>query len=391
MSKIATRPQELVEWVRSDERREQIRRALPEGVSLDTFERATASALLTKPELLKAERGSLYIAIIDAALAGLRPDGKQGAIVVYGDKATFIPMIGGVRDVLAEYGWMLTTNVIYDADRFEVDNARGRVLHSQARPGVDRGQVEGAYAQAVHRDGRAMAEVMSVAEINHVRDKSSKSKNVWADWWTRMAEKTVGHRLAKKLPLDPKDRERVDRLVAEELEPGEAADVLYGSQESTPGTSPAGADTGAGETTAAGLPASAFTDSDAPTPEQLETLIAARRAEQTVVGGPSLDDEPGLADEPTGELTDADLLTLAVAAESYVPPNGKFGAGGEHGPKTLAEIADLGDVGRRWFRWALAAPSVAAIPEYAAALASYTRVFAPGLHAEALTKKDLAE
>jgi phage RecT family recombinase len=229
-TEVAARTQanEIVEWMRSDERRNQIGMALPETVSLDRFERLTATALLANPEILKAERASLYLAILKAAQAGLVPDGKQGAIVVFGNKASFMPMIGGVRDTLAEYGWTLATSVIYAADEFAIDVAEGRVTHRQPRPGVDRGAAEGAYAQAVHRDGRRMAEMMTVAEINYVRDKSARSKNVWNDWWTRMAEKTVGHRLAKKLPLAEAERDRIARIVNEDFEPGAGAAVLYG-------------------------------------------------------------------------------------------------------------------------------------------------------------------
>ena len=129
MSELATSSQELVAWVRSDERRNQIEQALPEGVSIDRFERATATALVGSPDLAKLDRASLYLSILRAAQLGLVPDGRQCAIVPFGKTAQLIVMIGGVRDTLAEYGWMLKTGTVRDGDEFEFDEATGIVRH----------------------------------------------------------------------------------------------------------------------------------------------------------------------------------------------------------------------------------------------------------------------
>ncbi len=43
-----------------------------------------------------------------------------------------------------------------------------------------------------------------------------------------MCEKTVGHRIAKKLPLDPLDSERLSRVIdAVEMDGAQAAQMLY--------------------------------------------------------------------------------------------------------------------------------------------------------------------
>lgn len=326
---VATRSAsaELVDWVRSDERRNQIALALPEGVSLDRFERATATALLANPDLLKADRASLYLAILQAAQAGLVPDGKQGAIVVFGNKAGFMAMIGGVRDTLAGYGWTLVTSVVYAADEFAIDVAEGRVTHRQPRPGVDRGEIEGAYAMAVHRDGRRMAEMMTVAEINYVRDKSARSKNVWNDWWTRMAEKTVGHRLAKKLPLGEHERDRIQRLITEDFEPGEGAAVLYGQRrpeltEASPGTNPA-------EGAAESLSDPLGDDGAVVPPDEAN--------EPGPAGTDGISDEPGPATSPDREKADK--------AGAFNPESAKWPG------KTIREIFESGPEGEEWVRW----------------------------------------
>jgi recombination protein RecT len=364
---VAQRSQahDLVDWVRADERRNQIAVALPEGVSIDRFERATATALLAKPDLVQADRASLYLAILNAAQAGLVPDGRQGAIVVYGGKAQFLPMIGGVRDKLAEYGWQLTTSVVYAADEFSIDVAEGRVRHLQPRPGVERGAIEGAYAQARHRDGRRMAEMMTVAEINYVRDKSARSKNVWNDWWTRMAEKTVGHRIAKKLPLDPKDRARLD-VILDALEPGEAAEMLYGPHGTFEASPADPLPAGNGVVDQPGSSTADAGDADVPATES----------------GPAeadgqADDEPGPAPPPVDEA----MRALADAAAAFKPASKKWGA-----EMTLGEIFNHGDDGRDYVKWCVLN---AKRPEFVKAAEDLLRVYAPGLYAEAMAEKEL--
>jgi phage RecT family recombinase len=366
MSELATQqtPQDLVAWIRLPERRQQLALSLPEDVSIDQFERLTATALLQRPDLIEADRTSLWFALLDAAKRGLAPDGRQGVINVYNTKvkidgkdawikkAQFIPMIGGVRDELARYGWALRTTVIYANDEFSYDASADLPTHHRAPIGTDRGEIIGAWASLIRiRDGFRINEVMDKAQIDEVRTKAKGGDRLWDTWYDRACEKTVGHRAAKKAPLDPKERERINLIIASDLEPGEAADTLYGPQESTV----AAVDQGAGGPAA-----------ESPAPNH--------------------DDEPGLTEEPA--VVEADLQALASAAAEYVPPNGKFGADGQHGPKTLAEIMELGADGAKWLGWAL--EKVTAPPEYVAAVWSYARVFAPALYQEALAKREMA-
>ena len=311
----ATQPSstDLVAFINEPARRAEIARALPEDINADRFERMTQTAIIRNPELLKADRASLWLALLGAAQAGLVPDGKQAAIVVYGKTATLIPMIGGVRDILADFGWTLQTSVIYANDDFAADLGSQRIVHNAVRPGGDRGDIDGAYAQAFHRDGRRMVEVMSVTDINYVRDKSSRAaqNGPWKDWWTRMAEKTVGHRLAKKLSLDQKDKERISRvLAAEELEPAAATEMLYGGHQV------------------------------APTGEILEHSASSETTEQ---GAPSGENTPsGDIDHPAG-APDHTVEIAAIKAALFPADTGRYGPDREGGALNIGEIYGLPD------------------------------------------------
>lgn len=347
---------ELVEWIRSDETRAQLSLALPEGVPLARFERATATALLANPDLAKADRQSLYFAILSAAQRGLVPDGRQGAIVLYGTKAQFLQMIGGVRDTLAEYGWMLKTAVVYANDEFEIDEAAGTVTH-RPRLGDDRGDPIGAYAQAKHRDGQQrMATVMTVEQINEVRDKTGVANNpAWKKWWPQMAEKTVGHRLADDVPLAPQDRRRVEWILsATELEPGESAAALYGPS-SANGEAAARADV-----PSTAEPGGSQQAGDAPTP----------------VASPAPGPDDDFGDEQPDDMAAAQEAAGYVVA---IKPENSWVNG-----LTLAQI-NAREGAEKFFRWSLGLAegrSPNNDDELRAHAAAYAKLQLPDLYAE---------
>ncbi|HWQ01344.1 MAG TPA: RecT family recombinase [Gaiellaceae bacterium] len=303
---------------------DQISRALPEGVALARFDQAFATAMLKDPALKDADRTSLFLALVESARRGLAPDGRQAAIVVFGGKATFLPMIGGVRDTLAEYGWMLKASVVYANERFEIDEAAARVTHKRAL--ADRGDVIGAYAIASHRDGRQrMATWMSLADIHEVRDKMGVAKNpAWVKWPNAMAEKTVAHRLADDVPLAPQDKRRVEWVLnATELPHGQAAELLYG---------PDG-------TTFAELPSGVTEEGGGPNPAAQGGSDVTQPAEPAPPGAPAADPDAAAATF----LIDDEARMLADDAAEYVPTFGVYKDGGDKGPLTLRQIHDLSD------------------------------------------------
>ena len=83
-----------------------------------------------------------------------------------------------------------------------------------------------------------------------------------------------------------------------------------------------------------------------------------------------------------------DARARAEEASRYVPAHGKFAEDGEHGPRTLGEILDLGDAGERWLRWALV--RVTWPLEYREAVWAFSAVYAPALHVEATSRGEEA-
>lgn len=330
-----SRSEQLAWKLREDETtRREIAAALPETVSLERFTRAARTALIQTPELANADETTLFQSLVKCAMDGLLPDGREAALVIYGQKVSYVPMIAGVRKAVGEYGWTIHTHAIYANDAFEVDQATDHPTHRVTLG--DRGDVVGAWAIARHRDGRhPVIEVMDKAAIEKRRAVSKSKGGPWSQWYAEMAEKSVGHRIAKKLPLDPIDQQRVARIIdAAELDPAAAAAALYGdSARATFAELPSGVQpepSPAGRLDAPPQPVEANTGSgDDTAPETPSSLSGT----DGTVAAATLDDE---------------AVMLAADAAEYVPPAGRYAEGGEEGPLSLAEILDLGDQGRKY-------------------------------------------
>lgn len=182
---------------------EQVKMALPKHISVDKFQRTVITALAKDAGLLNADRGSLFTACVEAASDGLLPNAKEAALVIYGKKVQYIPMIGGIYKKARNSGEIsnLAAHVVYDNDEFDYELGFEPTLRHKPALG-ERGNIRCVYAIAIMKDGTKDMEVMTVAEIEQVRKASKAANNgPWVQWWSEMARKTAVRRLAKRLPL----------------------------------------------------------------------------------------------------------------------------------------------------------------------------------------------
>lgn len=189
--------------------------ALPAHVSEEKFRRVAMTAIQNNPDLQEADRRSLFGAIVRLAQDGLLPDGREAALVIFNtkDRATngwvkkvqAMPMIAGVLKKVRQSGEVakVSAQVVYENDHFVVKYGFDEdVEHVPPPLDKPRGKPIGAYATAVLKDGTQLLEVMSLEDIDRVRNVSrSKDKGPWVDWWGEMARKTVMRRLSKRLPM----------------------------------------------------------------------------------------------------------------------------------------------------------------------------------------------
>jgi len=153
---------------------------------------------------------SIYGALILSAQIGLEPSGIKGEayLVPFKGRCTLIPGWRGLVKLALRSKAVksLYSHVVYEGDEFFVDlGSEPRVVH---RPNVDgdRGDIRCAYAVAHLENGSIDVEVMTLAELEHIRKaaaagRGGKDGPAYAEWEDQMYRKAPIRRLAKRLPL----------------------------------------------------------------------------------------------------------------------------------------------------------------------------------------------
>lgn len=150
----------------------------------------------------KATPKSILQVVQRAAQDGLLLDGKEAAIVAFGDKATYMPMVQGILKKARNSGQISKIDAIpvYENDEFSFDPGSDDVPKLKADWFGNRGQLKGVYAVARLNDGQQVVEIMDSDQIMAI---ASQSKNKAAysgphagEWW----RKTVLRRICKYLP-----------------------------------------------------------------------------------------------------------------------------------------------------------------------------------------------
>jgi recombination protein RecT len=165
--------------------------------------RVTLTAVQTNPNLLNADRRTLFAAATKAAQMGLLPDGREGAIVTFKDQAQWMPMVAGIMKLVRNSGEISTWSVqaVYENDTF--DFCLGDEEHITHKPNLaNRGKLIAVYSIVTMKDGEKSREVMSVEDVLAIKARSrSGSSGPWVSDFAEMAKKTVIRRHSKRLPL----------------------------------------------------------------------------------------------------------------------------------------------------------------------------------------------
>lgn len=373
---LVQRTQQTVELLDHPQYLEQIEELLPENVPLKRFMQVAKTAIRATPDLVNADQGSLFGAIIRCAQDGLYPDNHEAALVPYKGKVSYLPMVTGVIRVARDYGWLMHADAVYENDEFEWLGSDQKPLHRHPRPGTDRGQLVAAYAYATQH-GETMAVALYEDDISR-RRKKAQTQNVWTEWPEAMWRKSAAHALYRKLPRS--DRDLTHRF-DENIDPAVAAAILYGPDGAAfRVTSPPAADA-----LDAGRP-----PADEPSNKAADGVERGQQADGAVPAASSVPDEDDDEDEdeplPPAAANAGELAAAAEAVAGEVVPSGGWKG------MTLAQVADAGDTGVEWLGYALRHPTKYD-DGFVAALETYVQGALPELwatHAEWLEQKAAA-
>ncbi|MDH6273629.1 recombination protein RecT [Rhizobium leguminosarum] len=205
--------------------------ALPSHITPEQFKAVLVRAAMADPKLLTADRVSFFEAALAAAIDGLMPDKKEGAMVIYRskiregnkangkeiwiDKVQWMPMIRGIFNKVYNTGLVksATVGIVYGGDQFRawVDDDGEHLFHEEADE-QDRKIIRRVYAQVVMKSGGCFVDTMRSDDIEKVRQSSkNKDSGPWVDWWEEMAFKTVFRHLSKRLPFSREVSPILDR------------------------------------------------------------------------------------------------------------------------------------------------------------------------------------
>lgn len=203
--------------------REQFADVLPPNVSFDLFRRTLMTACATNPDLLYADRRSLFVACSKSAADGLLPDGRQAVLLPFNtevklrdpntgldnkvrvDLVQYIPMVAGIRERIYRTGQVLTveTDLVCKNDSFRYRRGDDPLIEHEPPPlGEERGEIVGAYAIISLANGTKIREVMSRADIDKVKLglRHKGDTPLWRDHYGEACRKTVLRRAGKSAP-----------------------------------------------------------------------------------------------------------------------------------------------------------------------------------------------
>lgn len=209
-----------------------MRKVLPAHITAERMARVALTTVKGNDKLQRASIKSLAAAMLKCSQYGLLPDGRNAHLIPFksgtdrqGNDIYDVQLIfdyKGLVDLVLRSGDVsdVKGGIVFEDDEFMVDVGSDRpFVHRPNFRSKKRG-VENAYAVysfITKKDGTKSFEVLTVDEVNAVRDRSAgyiqakdKAQSVWGKDWFEMAKKTAFRRHTKWLALSPETVEAIN-------------------------------------------------------------------------------------------------------------------------------------------------------------------------------------
>ena len=183
----------------------------PLDISHERFMRVALLYVTKNPKLWKCTKQSVFLSIMEAARAGLMVDGKEAAIVPFGDEAELMPMVKGIINLMLRSTGVqqVESRVVRQGDDFYYEyGLNPRLEHV---PKSRDGDLEYAYAIVRRKDVLPLFDVMDWKEITEIRQRSrAPNSPAWINYESEMGRKMITKRTSKLVDLSPE----AQRLIA---------------------------------------------------------------------------------------------------------------------------------------------------------------------------------
>lgn len=183
-------------------RKNQFKDLLPKYLTPEKLFRVAQTAISKSPQLLNCTPASLCISLMDAAQTGLEVNGKDAALVPYGNQCQFQPMYQGMVKQAINSGAAkkIQARLVYANDDFDLwYDPEPKMKHIPALE--DQGEIIGAYSYAILPDGDLVIEFMNRRQLDHIRNRAKAKSGPWQTDEEEMYRKTPTKRLFKYLPI----------------------------------------------------------------------------------------------------------------------------------------------------------------------------------------------
>lgn len=214
--------------------RAEIAKALPKDIDPDRFIRTAITAVQMNPDLLYADRRSLFASCMRAAQDGLMPDGREAVLNIYNTKVKgqggrdewvptvqYLPMVRGLLKTIRNSGEIahIDAAAVYERDEFTFERGdEPKLVHKPYLGAEDPGKIIAAYVVVRLTNGEIHREVMPRRDLDKVRAASksgSGANSPWVKWEDQMAIKSVIKRAEKLLPTSS---DRLARVIEHDNE-----------------------------------------------------------------------------------------------------------------------------------------------------------------------------
>lgn len=216
---------DVITMLQGEALQKQIALALPKHLTPTRMARIAITEIRKNPKLGDCNGLSLVGAIIEVSQLGLEPGATLGHVhlIPYGKECTVIIGYKGMIELARRSGQILSISarVVHENDKFEHSfGLEEKLVHTPADK--DRGEITHVYSVAKLVGGGSQFEVMSVEEINKIRDMKKYRNKVWDEHYSEMARKTAVRRLFKYLPtsIEINRAQELDSLADEGLQQG---------------------------------------------------------------------------------------------------------------------------------------------------------------------------
>lgn len=182
--------------------------AMPKGFNKTRFLQNCMVVLQDVKGIEKMSASSVARTMLKGAFLGLDFFNKECYAIPYDNTLQFQTDYKGEKKLAKKYSVNpvldIYAKLVRKGDEYQVDVDNGKQTLTYKPIPFNNGDIVGAFAVALFKDGSMMVEDMSAAEIEDVRKKYSKTANgpAWTKSPGEMYKKTVLRRLCKGIELD---------------------------------------------------------------------------------------------------------------------------------------------------------------------------------------------